>query len=444
MNSVNHSVTSMESNFHFNSNNIRRLLEVLRKSEHFGPLHMATLYVDEEHDRLIRNVQNKLERGCYHSDTELSQDLGDMVFTKDRNKQRRMKILLREAGIPGTEGYCWYLAIITDPLTAASSVVFLSAHSFVISDSEKKIFKAIINLIRRRKNNNLIDEPKFLSYYPSSQDSNVSQEELMFHYVKQICSNSWSMEPQLLEQIRYPNKDEMELNRKTALSLLRQEGRIYNRRGRKRKNIPDCASHVNSSHDSTFTNLNPNQTYLMDLSEDLPMKILGRALLSNIQPYLSLEAKLNLRHNDLKRLCFNALSSEAPDTRERFLMLYTEDSMTKFQRIINRLSFTALEKICEQERVILTRDEIITKLTSDISNLQSENMSLRMENQHYLRYREKKRASRHRTNVNSWSQAQPLLSSTMANENSEKTSHRSQVLNPEQNDKEERNNINQT
>ena len=91
-------------------------------------------------------------------------------------------------------------------------------------------------------------------------------------------------------------------------------------------------------------------------------------------------------------------------------MIHLEEVYSKFQRIINRLAMTSLEKITELESLVDSRDKIIQKAVIDLESEKIKASKLKSENDHFVRFKVKKRASRQRTGVNSWDQAQSLFS----------------------------------
>ena len=91
-------------------------------------------------------------------------------------------------------------------------------------------------------------------------------------------------------------------------------------------------------------------------------------------------------------------------------MIHLEEVYSKFQRIINRLSMTSLEKITELENVVDSRDKIIQKAVIDLESEKIKASRLKSENDHFVRFKVKKRASRQRSGVNSWDQARSLFS----------------------------------
>ena len=140
------------------------------------------------------------------------------------------------------------------------------------------------------------------------------------------------------------------------------------------------------------------------------MKLCGQSLFSRSQVYLNLQAKLNLQHQDIRRLCPKELSKESVENKEKYLMIHLEEVYSKFQRIINRLSMTSLEKITELENVVDSRDKIIQKAVIDLESEKIKASRLKSENDHFVRFKVKKRASRQRSGVNSWDQARSLFS----------------------------------
>ena len=65
----------MENNFKLNAENLRRLSETLRRSNYYGENIGITLYVKEDHDGFLRQIENKLEVNHYHPQTAMHQDL---------------------------------------------------------------------------------------------------------------------------------------------------------------------------------------------------------------------------------------------------------------------------------------------------------------------------------------------------------------------------------
>ena len=65
----------MENNFKLNAENLRRLSETLRRSNYYGENIGITLYVKEDHDGFLRQIENKLEANHYHPQTAMHQDL---------------------------------------------------------------------------------------------------------------------------------------------------------------------------------------------------------------------------------------------------------------------------------------------------------------------------------------------------------------------------------
>ena len=97
----------MENNFKLNAENLRRLSETLRRSNHYGENIELTLYVKEDHDGFLRQIENKLEANRYspRPDTAMHQDLDKLACIK--RPEKRAKILLRRD--PVTQN--WYLVL---------------------------------------------------------------------------------------------------------------------------------------------------------------------------------------------------------------------------------------------------------------------------------------------------------------------------------------------
>ena len=393
----------MENNFKLNAENLRRLSETLRRSNYYGENIGITLYVKEDHDGFLRQIENKLEVNHYHPQTAMHQDLDKLACTK--RPEKKAKILLRRD--PVTQN--WYLVLFINPLSNNSCIIFISALPMVISHNEIRMLQAMVLVMRKSRGNSLVVKSRVFAFNPKEK-MGASQEHSIFFFLTAILSRKWELDPVVLKSlVQHPNKSELFENRRLALWLLRQESIILSgKRGEKKSLSTNTSS--NKVPDKPSIPTNTIQITAFNGNEQVPLKLCGQSLFSRSQVYLNLQAKLNLQHQDIRRLCPKELLKESAENKEKYLMIHLVEVYSKFQRIINRLSMTSLEKITELENVVDSRDKIIQKAVIDLESEKIKASRLKSENDHFVRFKVKKRASKGRTTVNSWDQARALFS----------------------------------
>ena len=395
----------MENNFKLNAENLRRLSETLRRSNHYGENIGLTLYVKEDHDGFLRQIENKLEANRYspRPDTAMHQDLDKLACIK--RPEKRAKILLRRD--PVTQN--WYLVLFLNPLSNNSCIIFISALPMIISRNEIRVLQAMVMTMRKRKGNSLVVRSRVFAFNPDEKMS-APQEHSIFFFLTAILSRKWELNPVALKSlVQHPSRDELFDNRRLALMLLRQESAILSSKRGKKKSLSTNTS-SNKVPDKPSVSTNTIHVTAFSGNEQVPLKLCGQSLFSRSQVYLNLQAKLNLQHQDIRRLCPKELLKESAENKEKYLMIHLEEVYSKFQRIINRLAMTSLEKITELEILLDSRDKIIQKAVIDLESEKIKASKLKSENDHFVRFKVKKRASRQRTGVNSWDQAQSLFS----------------------------------